>query len=52
VYVVSAGVTRFIPAASIQYLEQLQVAGYGLSGKDRFLATVDLQLEVKEYPSA
>jgi len=49
---VSAGVTRFIPAASIPYLEALQVEGYRLSGKNGFLATFDLLLAVKEYPSA
>jgi hypothetical protein len=49
---VSAGVTRFIPAASIPYLEALQVEGYWLSGKNDFLATFDLLLAVKEYPSA
>jgi hypothetical protein len=49
---VSAGVIRFIPAALTQYLETLQVEGYRLSGKNGSLAIVDLQLEVKEYPSA
>jgi hypothetical protein len=49
---VSAGVTRFIPAVSIPYLEVLQVEGYRLSGKNGFLATFDLLLVVKEYPSA
>jgi hypothetical protein len=49
---VSAGVTRFIRAASIPYLEVLQVEGYRLSGKNGLLAEFDLLLAVKEYPSA
>jgi hypothetical protein len=52
VCVVSAGVTHFIPAVSIPYLEALQVEGYRRSGKNGFLAAFDLQLAVKEYQSA
>jgi hypothetical protein len=52
VCVVLAGVTRSIRAASIPYLEALQVEGYRLSGKKDSLATFNLLLAVKEYPSA
>jgi hypothetical protein len=48
----SAGVTRFIPVASIPYPEALQVEGYRLSGKNGFLAEFDLLLAIKEYSSA